>query len=343
MVGVPVHSPARWMFADRVRPSEQYAPTGPVPPRRALPGRHSAPWATTGPCARIDDLDGPGAELYGSINRALAENRLDEEVDAIVARLARVHHGARSPERPGPVRPVASTARRSSGESMRGTLACPEMGGTGPVAGPLRTAGAGSRDSLESQSFARECVLPLARPAANRPSLGPSSTPAVTATDRADDVGVHDHRRMGTNGEHRVTHSHRGLLRGSGDRAACARTQASRPARATPARSCRAATPPVVQEPLDTAGRAGCHESTNVAEKLGSPAQPLAAMHFSRLSSVGVRAGPSPPRASPHGAPAHHHPPVLRRSLPYCLGLTEHLTTLVIVSGLNRRTRSHKC
>jgi enoyl-CoA hydratase/carnithine racemase len=41
-----------------------------------------------------DDLDGPRAEQYGYVNRAIADNRLDEEVDAIASRLARFDHEA---------------------------------------------------------------------------------------------------------------------------------------------------------------------------------------------------------------------------------------------------------
>jgi enoyl-CoA hydratase/carnithine racemase len=36
-----------------------------------------------------DDLDGPRAEQYGYVNRAIADDRLDDEVDEIAARLAR--------------------------------------------------------------------------------------------------------------------------------------------------------------------------------------------------------------------------------------------------------------
>ena len=36
-----------------------------------------------------DDLDGPRAEQYGYVNRAIADDELDEEVDAIASRLAR--------------------------------------------------------------------------------------------------------------------------------------------------------------------------------------------------------------------------------------------------------------
>jgi enoyl-CoA hydratase/carnithine racemase len=35
-----------------------------------------------------DDLDGPRAELYGYVNRAIADDRLDYEIDAMAARLA---------------------------------------------------------------------------------------------------------------------------------------------------------------------------------------------------------------------------------------------------------------
>jgi enoyl-CoA hydratase/carnithine racemase len=41
-----------------------------------------------------DDLDGPRAEQYGYVNRTIADDRLDEEVDAIASRLARFDHEA---------------------------------------------------------------------------------------------------------------------------------------------------------------------------------------------------------------------------------------------------------
>jgi enoyl-CoA hydratase/carnithine racemase len=41
-----------------------------------------------------DDLDGPRAEQYGYVNRAIADDRLDDEVDAMASRLARLHHDA---------------------------------------------------------------------------------------------------------------------------------------------------------------------------------------------------------------------------------------------------------
>jgi enoyl-CoA hydratase/carnithine racemase len=41
-----------------------------------------------------DDLDGPRAELYGYVNRAIADDRLDEEIDAMALRLARFDHDA---------------------------------------------------------------------------------------------------------------------------------------------------------------------------------------------------------------------------------------------------------
>jgi enoyl-CoA hydratase/carnithine racemase len=41
-----------------------------------------------------DDLDGPGAERYGYVNRAIADDRLDDEVDAIACRLANLDHDA---------------------------------------------------------------------------------------------------------------------------------------------------------------------------------------------------------------------------------------------------------
>jgi len=41
-----------------------------------------------------DDVDGPRAEQYGYVNRVIDDDRLDEEVDAIAARLARFDHEA---------------------------------------------------------------------------------------------------------------------------------------------------------------------------------------------------------------------------------------------------------
>ena len=41
-----------------------------------------------------DDFDGPRAELYGYVNRAIADHRLDDEVDEIASRLARLDHDA---------------------------------------------------------------------------------------------------------------------------------------------------------------------------------------------------------------------------------------------------------
>ena len=41
-----------------------------------------------------DDLDGPRAEQYGYVNRVIADDQLDAEVDMIAARLARFDHEA---------------------------------------------------------------------------------------------------------------------------------------------------------------------------------------------------------------------------------------------------------
>ena len=41
-----------------------------------------------------DDLDGPRAEQYGYVNRVIADDQLDEEVDQIASRLARFDHDA---------------------------------------------------------------------------------------------------------------------------------------------------------------------------------------------------------------------------------------------------------
>jgi enoyl-CoA hydratase/carnithine racemase len=41
-----------------------------------------------------DDFDGPRAEQYGYVNRAIADNQLDDEVEAIASRLARFDHDA---------------------------------------------------------------------------------------------------------------------------------------------------------------------------------------------------------------------------------------------------------
>jgi enoyl-CoA hydratase/carnithine racemase len=41
-----------------------------------------------------DDLDGPRAELYGCVNRTIADDRLDDEVERIAERLDRFDHDA---------------------------------------------------------------------------------------------------------------------------------------------------------------------------------------------------------------------------------------------------------
>ncbi|HWX97521.1 MAG TPA: enoyl-CoA hydratase/isomerase family protein [Solirubrobacteraceae bacterium] len=41
-----------------------------------------------------EDLDGPRAEQYGYVNRVIADARLDDEVEGIASRLARLHHDA---------------------------------------------------------------------------------------------------------------------------------------------------------------------------------------------------------------------------------------------------------
>jgi enoyl-CoA hydratase/carnithine racemase len=41
-----------------------------------------------------DDLDGPRAERYGYVNRVIADDRLDDEVNQIATRLARFDHDA---------------------------------------------------------------------------------------------------------------------------------------------------------------------------------------------------------------------------------------------------------
>jgi enoyl-CoA hydratase/carnithine racemase len=41
-----------------------------------------------------DDVDGLRAEQYGYVNRAIADDRLDDEVDEMAVRLARLHHDA---------------------------------------------------------------------------------------------------------------------------------------------------------------------------------------------------------------------------------------------------------
>jgi enoyl-CoA hydratase/carnithine racemase len=41
-----------------------------------------------------DDLDGPRAEQYGYVNRLIADDWLDAEVEAIASRLARFDHDA---------------------------------------------------------------------------------------------------------------------------------------------------------------------------------------------------------------------------------------------------------
>jgi enoyl-CoA hydratase/carnithine racemase len=41
-----------------------------------------------------EDCDGPRAEQYGYVNRAIADDQLDAEVEAMAQRLARIEHGA---------------------------------------------------------------------------------------------------------------------------------------------------------------------------------------------------------------------------------------------------------
>jgi enoyl-CoA hydratase/carnithine racemase len=41
-----------------------------------------------------DDMDGPRAEQYGYVNRLIADDQLDDEVDAIAFRVARFDHDA---------------------------------------------------------------------------------------------------------------------------------------------------------------------------------------------------------------------------------------------------------
>ena len=41
-----------------------------------------------------DDFDGPRAERYGYVNRVIADDQLDDEVEAIASRLARFDHEA---------------------------------------------------------------------------------------------------------------------------------------------------------------------------------------------------------------------------------------------------------
>lgn len=41
-----------------------------------------------------DDLDGPRAERYGYVNRAISDEKLDDEVDRVATRLARFDHDA---------------------------------------------------------------------------------------------------------------------------------------------------------------------------------------------------------------------------------------------------------
>lgn len=42
----------------------------------------------------LGDLDGPRAEQFGYVNRVISDDRLDDEVEAIAARLARFDHAA---------------------------------------------------------------------------------------------------------------------------------------------------------------------------------------------------------------------------------------------------------
>ena len=66
-----------------------------------------------------DDLDGPRAEQYGYVNRLIADDQLEEEVEAIASRLARFDHDAiartKSLRRPGDV----ARLQRASGRPGR--------------------------------------------------------------------------------------------------------------------------------------------------------------------------------------------------------------------------------
>jgi enoyl-CoA hydratase/carnithine racemase len=67
------------------------APGGAAPPRLS---RLVGPGRALEILLLADDLDGPRAELYGCVNRAIADDRLDDEVERIAERLDSAEHEA---------------------------------------------------------------------------------------------------------------------------------------------------------------------------------------------------------------------------------------------------------
>ena len=97
-----------------------------------------------------DDLDGPRAEQYGYVNRVIADDQLDDEVEAIASRLARFDHDAiartKSYVDQVTLPPTASSTRDDFG-----------LRRSRPVARLRRS---GSTDSDSSASGARRRALP---------------------------------------------------------------------------------------------------------------------------------------------------------------------------------------
>jgi hypothetical protein len=122
-----------------------------------------------------DDLDGSRAEQYGYVNRAIADDALDHEVDAIASRVAQFDHNAIARtkfhvDRASPA--VRRRARRGIAgllpgvRSPRATRAAGDAGGAGPE--HRQRPGAQTRSARRRGN---STVGPEHRAAASRPCL----------------------------------------------------------------------------------------------------------------------------------------------------------------------------
>ena len=98
-----------------------------------------------------DDLDGPRAELYGYVNRAIADAALDDEIEAIASRIARFDHEAIARTKAHvdrPTLPPDERARRRAAGLLRSVRAARAAG----AAGQARRARAQHRRRSRAQS-----------------------------------------------------------------------------------------------------------------------------------------------------------------------------------------------